>query len=78
MGKAIVSMIMMMMMIVAVGMIQGGEAKSEIECSIICRPHCTRSSPASECAACRTQCYQSPPSINHYNINDSQENTLHV
>ncbi|WZZ34259.1 hypothetical protein YC2023_017660 [Brassica napus] len=48
------------MMILAVMVIEG-ETKSEIECSKICRDHCQRSSPASECAACRTKCYKSPP-----------------
>ncbi|KAL0867420.1 hypothetical protein Bca101_046538 [Brassica carinata] len=47
-------------MILAVMVIEG-EAKTEIECSKICRPHCQRSSPASECAACRTKCYKLPP-----------------
>ncbi|WZY77337.1 hypothetical protein YC2023_023721 [Brassica napus] len=58
MGK-VMSMVWIMM-IVAVMVIEG-EAKSEIECSKICRDHCKRSSPASECAACRTKCYKSPP-----------------
>ncbi|KAF8103382.1 hypothetical protein N665_0188s0319 [Sinapis alba] len=52
--------IVWIMMILAV-MVMEGEAKSEIECSRICRDHCKRSSPASECAACRTKCYKSPP-----------------
>ncbi|CAA0372232.1 unnamed protein product [Arabidopsis thaliana] len=47
-------------MILAVIVIEG-DAKSEIECSKICREHCKRSSPASECAACRKKCYESPP-----------------
>ncbi|CAL9232204.1 unnamed protein product [Arabidopsis halleri] len=46
----------LIMMILAI-MVVDGEAKSEIECSRICRDHCKRSSPASECAACRTKCY---------------------
>ncbi|KAL0732141.1 hypothetical protein Bca4012_028235 [Brassica carinata] len=58
MGK-VMSMVWIMM-ILAVMVIEG-EAKSEIECSKICRPHCKRSSPASECAACRTKCYKLPP-----------------
>ncbi|KAF8050726.1 hypothetical protein N665_1895s0002 [Sinapis alba] len=52
--------IVWIMMILAV-MVTEGEAKSEIECSRICRDHCKRSSAASECAACRTKCYKSPP-----------------
>lgn len=47
-------------MILAIVVIEG-EAKSEIECSVICRPHCKRTSPASECADCRKKCYGSPP-----------------
>ncbi|CAG7905066.1 unnamed protein product [Brassica rapa] len=47
MGKVIC--MVWIMMILAV-LVIGGEAKSEIECSKICRPHCQRSSPASECA----------------------------
>ncbi|KAG7568113.1 hypothetical protein ISN45_Aa04g009490 [Arabidopsis thaliana x Arabidopsis arenosa] len=52
--------IAMIMMIVVVIVIEG-EAKTEIECSKICREHCKRSSPASECVACRKKCYESPP-----------------
>lgn len=58
MGK--VSSMALIMMILAVIVIEG-EAKTEIECSKICRNHCKRSSPASECAACRKKCYESPP-----------------
>ncbi|EFH48722.1 hypothetical protein ARALYDRAFT_911250 [Arabidopsis lyrata subsp. lyrata] len=50
----------LIMMILGVMVIEG-ETKSEIKCSGICRDYCKRSSPASECAACRTKCYQSPP-----------------
>ncbi|CAF2139643.1 hypothetical protein BRARA_B02043 [Brassica rapa] len=59
MGK-VMSMVWIMMILAVVIVIEG-EAKSEIECSKICRDHCKRSSPASECAACRTECYKSPP-----------------
>lgn len=55
----VISMVFIMM-ILAVMVIEG-EAKTEKQCSVICRPHCKRSSPASECAACRKKCYQSPP-----------------
>ncbi|CAL9234391.1 unnamed protein product [Arabidopsis halleri] len=58
MGK-VISMTLIMM-ILAVIVIEG-EAKTEIECSKICREHCKRSSPASECTACRKKCYESPP-----------------
>ncbi|ESQ27084.1 hypothetical protein EUTSA_v10019401mg [Eutrema salsugineum] len=63
MGKEVTRMvgIMMMILIIAVNVIEEGEAKTEIECSVICREHCKRTSPASECAACRKKCYASPP-----------------
>lgn len=54
--------IMMMMMIIAVIVIRA-EAKSEVECSKICRPHCQRSSSAGECSDCHKNCNQSPPSV---------------
>uniref|UniRef100_M4F281 Plant thionin family protein n=1 Tax=Brassica campestris TaxID=3711 RepID=M4F281_BRACM len=57
MGK-VMSMVWIMMILAV--LVIGGEAKSEIECSKICRPHCQRSSPASECAACSTECYKLP------------------
>ncbi|CAN8276006.1 unnamed protein product [Cochlearia groenlandica] len=57
------SMVLMMIMMIIGLFVTGGEAKSEIECSIICRPHCQRSSPASECTDCHRKCNLSPPSI---------------
>ncbi|XP_019085849.1 PREDICTED: uncharacterized protein LOC109126606 [Camelina sativa] len=58
MGK-VISMVLIMMILAVI--VLEGEAKSEIECSRICRNHCKRTSPVSECAACRKKCYQSPP-----------------
>ncbi|CAH2067973.1 unnamed protein product [Thlaspi arvense] len=58
MGK-VISMVWIMMVLAVI--VIGGEAKTEIECSVICRSHCSRASPASECAACHQKCYQSPP-----------------
>ncbi|KAG2316749.1 hypothetical protein Bca4012_067591 [Brassica carinata] len=60
MGKNL-NVVWMMMMIIAVFVI-GGEAKSEVECSVICRPQCKPSSSASECSECHKNCNQSPPS----------------
>ncbi|EOA29355.1 hypothetical protein CARUB_v10025641mg [Capsella rubella] len=60
MGKVI--SIALLMMVLAVIVIEC-EAKSEIECTRICRKHCTRTSPVSECAACRKKCYESPPAV---------------
>ncbi|AEC09291.1 hypothetical protein AtNW77_Chr2g0257801 [Arabidopsis thaliana] len=61
MGKNLSMMLMMVMIIVAI--LIGGEAKSEIECSILCRPHCKSSSSAGECSDCHRKCEQSPPSV---------------
>ncbi|CAH8363414.1 unnamed protein product [Eruca vesicaria subsp. sativa] len=61
MGKSL-NAVWIMMMIIAVFVI-GGEAKSEVECSVICRPHCQFSSSAGECSDCHRKCNQSPPSV---------------
>ncbi|EOA28558.1 hypothetical protein CARUB_v10024775mg [Capsella rubella] len=61
MGKTL-SMTVMMVLIVAAFVI-GGEAKSEVECSKLCRPHCQRSSSAAECTDCHRKCEQSPPAM---------------
>ncbi|XP_013610942.1 PREDICTED: uncharacterized protein LOC106317721 [Brassica oleracea var. oleracea] len=61
MGK-ILNVVCIMMMIIAVFVI-GGEAKSEAECNVICRPHCKPSSSAGECSDCHKDCNQSPPSV---------------
>ncbi|XP_019083597.1 PREDICTED: uncharacterized protein LOC109125689 [Camelina sativa] len=58
MGK--VTSLALFMIILAVIVIEG-EAKSAIECNKICRQHCQRSSPASECVACLKKCYETPP-----------------
>ncbi|ESQ47243.1 hypothetical protein EUTSA_v10028125mg [Eutrema salsugineum] len=56
------SMMLIMMMIITMIVI-GGEAKSEVECSVICSPHCQSSSSAGECSDCHKNCNQSPPSV---------------
>lgn len=60
MGKNLSMMLMMVLIIAAI--VIGSEAKSEVECSILCRPHCQRSSSAGECSDCHRKCNQSPPS----------------
>ncbi|CAH8384246.1 unnamed protein product [Eruca vesicaria subsp. sativa] len=61
MGKNL-NAVWILMMIIAVFVI-GGEAKSETECSIICRPHCGPFKSAGECSDCHRKCNQSPPSM---------------
>lgn len=68
MGK-FVGIVWIMMMIIAVIVI-GGEAKSEIECNVICRPHCQRFSSAGECSECHKNCNQLPPSVRKENQNN--------
>lgn len=60
MGKNL-NVVSIMIMLIAVFVI-GGEAKSEAECSVICRPYCKFSSSAGECSDCHRKCNQSPPS----------------
>ncbi|CAN7131960.1 unnamed protein product [Brassica rapa subsp. narinosa] len=40
-----------------------GEAKSEMECNVICRPHCKAFGSAGECSECHKKCNLSPPSL---------------
>ncbi|XP_018450329.2 uncharacterized protein LOC108821837 [Raphanus sativus] len=61
MGKSL-STVWIMMMILTIIVIEG-EAKSEAECSVICRPHCKAFASAGECSDCHKKCNQFPPSI---------------
>ncbi|XP_048621512.1 uncharacterized protein LOC125591390 [Brassica napus] len=58
----ILSMAWIMMMILTLIVIEG-EAKSESECNVICRPHCKAFGSAGECSDCHKKCNQSPPSL---------------
>lgn len=59
MGKNL-SMVCIMMLILAAIVIVG-EAKSEVVCSVLCRPHCKPFSSAGECSECHQKCSMSPP-----------------
>ncbi|KAF8089151.1 hypothetical protein N665_0516s0009 [Sinapis alba] len=57
MGKSLSTAWIMMMMLTLI--VIEGEAKSEVECNVICRPHCK----IGECSDCHKKCNQSPPSL---------------
>ena len=58
----ILSMTWIMMMILTLIVIEG-EAKSEMECNVICGPHCKAFGSAGECSECHKKCNLSPPSL---------------
>lgn len=61
MGKYL-STVWIMMMILTLIVIEG-DAKSEVKCNAICRPHCKAFASAGECSECHRMCNISPLSL---------------
>ncbi|XP_010507582.1 PREDICTED: uncharacterized protein LOC104784223 [Camelina sativa] len=70
MGKDLSMMLMMVLIVAAI--VVGGEANSEVKCSILCRPHCQFSSSAGECSDCHRTCNQSPPAATKTDVLKNQ------